>query len=97
MRTELRKICTKKNLTSEGKKMKISKAEYKQVLNGLTATKQDMAFDILEELRNEGAIILKEDTPVCIICNEPAEHKKMGRDLCTYHYDLANDHKRDRG
>ena len=77
--------------------MKISKAEYKQVLNGLTATKQDMAFDILEELRNEGAIILKEDTPVCFVCNEPAEHKKMDKPLCTYHYDLANDHKRDRG
>jgi len=38
---------------------------------------------------------LKEDIK-CFVCNEPAEHKKMGKDLCTYHYDLANDHKRDR-
>lgn len=96
MRTELLKICTKNVQINEGKEMKLSKSEYKQVLNGLTATKQDMAFDILEELRNEGAIVLKEDTPICIICNELAEHKKLGKDLCTYHYDLANDHKRDR-
>lgn len=85
------------NVTIEGKEMKISKGKYKEVLNGLTTTKQDMAFDILEELRNEGVIILEDETPVCIICNDPAENKKMGRDLCTYHYDLANDHKRDRG
>jgi hypothetical protein len=38
----------------------------------------------------------EETKPVCFVCNEPAEHKKMARDLCTYHYDLANDHKRDR-
>ena len=37
------------------------------------------------------------DLPKCIICNDPAEHKKMGKDLCTYHYDLSNDHKRGRG
>ena len=76
--------------------MKLTKSEYKAVINGLTASKQDMAFDILEELRQEGVIELKEDNPVCIICNEPANHQKMGRDLCTYHYDLANDHKRGR-
>ena len=39
---------------------------------------------------------MTEEKVVCFICNEPAEHKKMGKDLCTYHYDLANDHKRDR-
>lgn len=32
----------------------------------------------------------------CVICAEPATHKKMGRDICEYHYELANDHKRGR-
>jgi len=37
------------------------------------------------------------ELPKCIICNEEAEWTKFGKKLCTYHYDLANDHKRDRG
>ena len=37
------------------------------------------------------------DLPECIICNDPAEHKKFDKPLCTYHWDLANDHKRGRG
>jgi len=40
---------------------------------------------------------MTEEKKVCFVCNEPAEHKKMDKPLCTYHYDLANDHKRDRG
>lgn len=40
---------------------------------------------------------MTEEEAKCIICNEKAEHKKLGRDLCSYHYDLANDHKRGRG
>lgn len=39
---------------------------------------------------------MTEEQPKCFVCNEPAEHKKMDKDLCTYHYDLANDHKRGR-
>jgi hypothetical protein len=37
------------------------------------------------------------DMTKCIICNDPAEHKKFDKPLCTYHWDLANDHKRGRG
>lgn len=33
---------------------------------------------------------------LCVICGDPATHKKMGRDICEYHYDLSNDHKRGR-
>ena len=43
--------------------MKLSKSEYKSIINGLTATKQDMAFDILEELRKQGVIQLQDDMP----------------------------------
>lgn len=43
-----------------------------------------------------GEILKEIDTPKCFVCDEPASEQKMGRDLCTYHYDLANDHKRGR-
>jgi hypothetical protein len=32
----------------------------------------------------------------CIICGENATKQKMGKDICEYHYELANDHKRGR-
>ena len=44
-----------------------------------------------------GEVLAEIDKSKCVICEEPAEHKKMGRDLCTYHYDLSIDHKRGRG
>jgi hypothetical protein len=34
--------------------------------------------------------------PKCVICNDPASHQKLGRDVCEYHWDLSNDHKRGR-
>jgi hypothetical protein len=38
----------------------------------------------------------EEVTVKCIICDEPATKQKMGKDICEYHYELANDHKRGR-
>lgn len=35
-------------------------------------------------------------TPYCVICNDPATHQKLGRDVCEYHWELSNDHKRGR-
>lgn len=32
----------------------------------------------------------------CVICGENATKQKMGRDICEYHWELANDHKRGR-
>lgn len=37
-----------------------------------------------------------EEQIVCIICGDPATKIKMGKNICEYHYDLANDHKRSR-
>jgi hypothetical protein len=51
---------------------------------------ENAASEVLDE-------VLAEIQPKCVICEESAEHKKLGRDLCTYHWDLANDHKRGRG
>jgi hypothetical protein len=34
--------------------------------------------------------------PICVICSDPATHQKLGRDVCEYHWDLSNDHKRGR-
>ena len=36
-------------------------------------------------------------SPKCVICDDPASHQKLGRDVCTYHWELSNDHKRGRG
>jgi len=35
-------------------------------------------------------------SPKCVICDDPATHQKLGRDVCTYHWELSNDHKRGR-
>lgn len=43
-----------------------------------------------------GEVLAEQEKPNCFVCNEPANHKKMDKDLCTYHYDLSNDHKRGR-
>ena len=34
--------------------------------------------------------------PYCVICKDPATHQKLGRDVCEYHWELSNDHKRGR-
>lgn len=34
--------------------------------------------------------------PNCVLCDTPSSHQKLGRPLCDYHWDLANDHKRGR-
>ena len=43
-----------------------------------------------------GEILQEIEQLKCFVCDEPAQHKKMAKDLCTYHYDLANDHYRGR-
>lgn len=35
-------------------------------------------------------------SPKCVICDEPATHQKLSRDVCEYHWELSNDHKRGR-
>jgi len=32
----------------------------------------------------------------CVICDDPATHQKLGKGVCTYHWELSNDHKRGR-
>jgi len=39
---------------------------------------------------------LQNNDPKCVICNDPASHQKLGRDVCEYHWELSNDHKRGR-
>jgi hypothetical protein len=34
--------------------------------------------------------------PKCVICDDPATHQKLGKGVCTYHWELSNDHKRGR-
>jgi len=33
---------------------------------------------------------------VCVICKAVATWMKFGKALCDYHWEIANDHKRDR-
>ena len=73
-----------------------AKKEYDELIDGLTKTNQLMALDIIGEFVAKGEILIQEDIPKCIICGEEAGHTKLGKPLCGYHFDIANDHKRGR-
>ena len=40
---------------------------------------------------------LEEGQQKCIICGDKATNIKMGKMICLYHWELANDHKSGRG
>jgi len=53
--------------------------------------------EILNEIESPQTITDSQTSdPICVICNDPATHQKLGRDVCEYHWDLSNDHKRGR-
>jgi hypothetical protein len=50
----------------------------------------------IEETSKDDLQDVQLNFPTCIICNEPATHQKLSKDVCEYHWELSNDHKRGR-
>lgn len=53
--------------------------------------------EVLNEIESPETITdSQKSDPYCVICRDPATHQKLGRDVCEYHWELSNDHKRGR-
>ena len=72
-------------------------SELQDALDRMAKAAEPVLHKMLDEINDAETItdVTKSD-PTCVICQEPASHQKLGRDVCTYHWELSNDHKRGR-
>jgi len=87
------------------KAAKEAKIVLSQLLDEIEGTVEEMGKtinDITKEMEEDKTPTddladVQLTSPKCVICDDPASHQKLGRDVCTYHWELSNDHKRGRG
>lgn len=71
--------------------------QFKDKLDRLAKAAEDVLAALQEEIKSPQTITdLQTSTPYCVICSDPATHQKLGKDVCEYHWELSNDHKRGR-
>lgn len=71
--------------------------QLKDKLDRLAKAAEDVLTELQEEKKSPQTITdLQSNDPKCVICDEPTSHQKLGRDVCEYHWELSNDHKRGR-
>lgn len=71
--------------------------EFLDKLDRLTKAAEDVLVAIEEQIKSPETITDSQNNdPKCVICNDPASHQKLGKDVCDYHWELSNDHKRGR-
>lgn len=71
--------------------------EFRDKLDRLAKAAEDVLAELQEQIKSPETITDSQTpTPYCVICNDPATHQKLGRDVCEYHWELSNDHKRGR-
>jgi hypothetical protein len=72
-------------------------SEFKDKLDRLAQAAEDVLAALQEQIKSPETITDSQPfIPNCVLCDEPSSHQKLGRPLCEYHWDIANDHKRGR-
>ena len=71
--------------------------ELQEALDRMAKSVEPVLAQILDEINSPETITDSQSSdPYCVICKDPATHQKLGKDVCDYHWELSNDHKRGR-